>query len=160
MEENFPNTIGYVVRDVNLYNQGQMPGTPAPAGGAAADAALLFNLLTRGITHYATSQYVLRHTTNVSNVYAANIADAYVEYVYTVAQLLTEIGASGGWTFPCPGRLQYKIQTIPTPAARSNFLWGWRKLASTEVTSATNRIEISAEYWLGQWGIPPYTAHP
>lgn len=158
MEESFPGTIGYVVDDVDRYNQRQPAGTPAPAAGAAATAALLFNLLVRGTTHYALSQYVLRHTTNVSNRYAANVADTNIERVYTTDQLLTEAQSANFWSFPLPGRMGYKISNIGAPTARTGYLWGWRKLASTETTSANNRVEITTEYWLEQWPLVLYPA--
>jgi hypothetical protein len=156
MEELFPGTIGYVVRDVDRYNQGLGPDTPAPPPGAAATAALLFGLLVRGTTHYALSQYVLRHTTNVSNQYAANVADTNIERTYTTAQLLAEAQNVNSWAYPLPGRMTYKITNIAAPALHSGYLWGWRKLASTETTSANMRIEITTEYWLEQWPLVLY----
>jgi hypothetical protein len=160
MEASYPGTIGYVVRDVDLYNAGSAPGTPAPDGGAAPQSGYLFELLMRGATHFALGQYVLRHTTNVSNLYGANIADVNVEQCYTTAQLLAEVQNSSLWFFPMPGRLAYKLQNIPTPTAQTHYQWGWRKLPSPETTTANNRVEITTEYWLEQWHIylyPPVT---
>jgi len=157
MEEAYPGTIGYVVRDAQLYEQGLPPGTPAPPAGAMPISGMLFSLLVRGSTHYACSQYVVQHQLNVSNAYAANIADVNVERIYTTAQLLSELTNAALWTFPLPPRLVYKLGQIPAPPARTNYLWGWRKLSSKEITCATNRISISTEYWLEQWGCPlPY----
>lgn len=158
MEESYPGTIGYVVRDVDLYNSGQSPGSPAPDAGATADASKLFHLLKRGATHYALSQYVLKHTTNVSNRYGVNISDVNIEKLYTTTQLLAEVTSGALWTFPMPPRLVYKLQAIPSATARTNYLWSWRKLASTETTTANNRVEISTEYWLEQWSTILYTA--
>ena len=160
MEASFPGTIGYVVRDVELKLQGKSPGTPAPDGGAMPQSGYLAELLSRGTTHYALGQYVLRHTTNVSNGYGSNIADSNVERCYTTAQLLAEVQDAGLWTFPMPGRLAYKLQNIPTPTAQTHYQWGWRKLPSPETSGATNRIELTTEYWLEQWHIflyPPVT---
>jgi hypothetical protein len=150
MEAAYPNTIRYVLRDVDLYKQGLMPGTPAPAAGSMPQSGYLFELLARGATHYSLGQYVLRHSTNVSNQYAANIADVNVERCYTQAQLEAEITNAGLWTFPCPGRLIYKLRAIPVPTAQAHYQWGWRKLPSPETTTANNRDEIATEYWLGQ----------
>jgi hypothetical protein len=151
MEAAHPGTLGYVARDVDLYNQGMAPGTPAPDSGAMPQSGYLFNLLIKGTAHYALGQYVLKHSTNVSNTYSANISDVNVERIYTTEQLLAETTNSGLWTYPLPGRLQYKLQNIPAPAAQTNYLWSWRKLPSTESTSANNRVEISTEYWLELW---------
>ena len=160
MEASYPGTIGYVVWDVNLLNQGLPPGTPAPASGALPQSGYLAELLYRGATHFALGQYVLRHTTNVGNQYAANIADVNVERCYTTAQLLAEVQSSSLWTFPLPGRLAYKLQNIVAPAAQTHYQWGWRKLPSPENTTANNRVELTTEYWLELWHIflyPPVT---
>lgn len=160
MEASYANTIGYVVRDVDLYNQGLAAGTPAPAAGAAPESGYLFKLLKSGQTHYALGQYVLRHTTNVANDYAANIADVNVNRCYTTAQLIAEVTDASLWTHTLPGRLIYKIQNIPVQTAKPDHQWGWRKLPSPEVTAADNRIEIVTEYWLEQWHTflyPPVT---
>ena len=151
MEASYPGTIGYVVRDVALYNQGQAPGSPAPDPTVYDTYSQMFQLLIRGVTHYALGQYVLRHTTNVSNVYQANVSDLNVWRVYTTAQLLIETGSTKGWVYPLPGRLSAKLQAIPAPAAQTGYVWGWLKKPSTESTTASNRIEISTEYWLEQW---------
>ena len=161
MEASYPGTIGYVVRDAQLYLNGESVGFPAPAVGAMPYSGYLFDLLIRGTSHYALGQYVLRHTTNVGNLYSANIADSNIERCYTTAQLLAEVQSPTLWTYPLPGRLVYKLQNIPTPVPQSHYQWGWRKLPSPETTSATNRIEITTEYWLEQWHVflyPPVTA--
>jgi hypothetical protein len=160
MEAAYPNTIGYVVRDVALYNQGLAPGTPAPNVAAMPQSGYLAELLVRGATHFALGQYVLRHTTNVGNQYSANIADANIERCYTTAQLLGEVQNSSLWTFPLPGRLAYKLQNITAPPAQTHYQWGWRKLPSPETTTSNNRVEITTEYWLELWHTflyPPVT---
>ena len=157
MEESYAGTIGYVVRDVELYNEGKAPGSPAPNAGATANAAKLFHLLVRGSVHYADTQYVLRHTTNVGGGYSANIADTNVNKIYTTTQLITECSSASSWLYPLPGRLVYKLNQIPDATDRTNYLWGWRKLASTETTAANGRIEINTDYSLDQWSTVLYT---
>jgi len=157
MEEKYPGTIGRVARDVQLYEQGLPPGNPPPDPGSIPTSDMLFYLLVTGSTHYDRSQYVLQHQVNVSNVYNGNIADVNVEMIYTMNQLIAEVTNAALWTFPLPPRLVRKLQAIPVPTPKNNFLWGWRKLASKEITTASNRISISTEYWLEQWGCPlPY----
>lgn len=159
MEESAAGMIGKVENDVTLYNQGKGSGDPDWIDiSGNASAVLLFNMLVRGTTHYALGQYVLRHTTSVSQGYAANISDLNVEKTYTTTQLLAEVTNGALWIYPLPPRLVYKLQNIAAPAARTNYLWGWRKLPSTEVTAAGNRIEISTEYWLEQWHTTLYPA--
>lgn len=128
--------------------------------GLGGDAGTVFTLLKQGTTHYALGQYVLRHTTNVSNTYAANISDSNIECLYTTAQLLAEVTDATLWANPMPGRMQYKIQAITAPTARSGFLWSWRKLPSTETTAAGNRVNIVTEYWLEQWSTFVYATLP
>lgn len=130
--------------------------TPQPAF-VDANANTLFTHLVRGTTHYALSQYVLKHTTNVSNGYSANVADSNIERIYSSAQLIAEAQNGTLWAYPMPGRLAYKINSIAAPTIRPGYMWGWRKLASTETTTAGNRIEISTEYWLEQWSLSLYS---
>jgi hypothetical protein len=124
----------------------------------------VYNLLLRGSDVYPISQYVLRHTTNVGNAYASNIADVNVDRVYTVSQLLSETQNSSLWIFPLPGELQYFIQSLVAPANQSGYLWGWLKRSATRTTAAFNRVDLTTEYWLEQWeqtqlgsyGVPAY----
>ena len=57
-----------------------------------------------------------------------------------------------------PARLVYKIQNLPSPVTVSGYLWGWRKLPSTETSAAGNRVEITTEYILDQWSTVLYQA--
>lgn len=119
----------------------------------------IFNLLVRGVTSYVRGQYVLRHTTNVSNRYNVNVSDQNIEKVYTTAQLVAEITNVSLWVNPCPGRLVYKIQNIEQQIDDSDDIrWGWRKLPSTETTGANNRIDIATEYVLYGWSKLLYEA--
>jgi len=145
---------------IALINKGILAGqaaseiTPALTG----DALTLYNRLSQGEDHYSTSEYVLRHTTNVSNTYNVNVSDLNVNMIYATNQLIDEATDRGAWAFPMPGRLVYKLLAIPAPDPVDGHLWGWRKLASSEVTAAGNRIEISTEYWLGMKDLFVYTA--
>jgi len=121
------------------------------SGDDLAAANIIFDLLIKGQDQFAFSQYVLKHTTSVSNAAVANVSDFGVGAIYTTSQLLNEVEDSSSWTYPLPGRLSAKIGSISSPATKLNYLWGWRKLPSTETTTANFRIEISTEYWLDQW---------
>lgn len=110
----------------------------------------------RGGTEYRRGQYVLRHTTNVSNRWGVNVADFGVDMIYTPAKLITEISNTGLWVFPAPFRIQYKISNIPARGPQANFLWGWLKGSSTETTSAHNRVDIATEYTLDLWSTDKY----
>lgn len=125
-------------------------------GGSAASQRLL-ERIKAGSDSYFTSQYVLRHTTNVSNRYDINISDVGVNMIYSTAELLSETQNANSWVYPLPGRLAYKINNIPVPSITpSNYQWGWLKSASTEATAANNRINIATEYKLFQWSTDEY----
>jgi len=152
IEENWPGTLMRIRRDIEYLARGEAVGSPAPEAAAmAAGGTALMSLLTRGTTHYSISQYVLKHTTSVANTYDVNISDVNVECIYTTSQLLYECTLRRSWVFPLPRRLVFKIQRLPAPVARAGYLWGWRKLPSTESNAARNRINITTEYWLEQW---------
>jgi len=153
MEAAYPGTIGRITRDVNFVNDGETVGQPAPDPAAAPLSGQLYFSLKAGETHFARGQYVLRHTTNVSNQYNTNVSDFNIERIYTTAGLLSEVTNGNSWIFPLPGRMVNKISNLAAPPAVPGYLWGWRKLPSTEMTIAGNRVEITTEYWLEQWNV-------
>jgi hypothetical protein len=147
-------SLGRIRKNLERYNnEEELVALSGPA--IAAGGTILFDLLKLGTTHYPIGQYVIRHTTNVSDSYAVNVADTNVGKIYTTAQLVgsptAELTNPNNWVFPIPPRLVYKLQNIPAPAAATGFTWGWRKLPSTEGTAANGRIDINTEYWLEQW---------
>lgn len=144
-----------LLKDVNrVLEKGQASTHDWEDPDAPTDAKLraFFNLLITGASHYATAEWVVRHTTNVWNGFPDNIADDGVLTVYTTASLISELSNSSLWTFPMPTRLQNKISGIaaPSPLA-AGLTWGWLKMPSSESTGANNRIDISTEYWLSAW---------
>jgi len=120
------------------------------------DLKRAYNLVQRGSTHFATGQYVLKHSTNVGHNYQANVADLNVGMLYTPDQLISEITNPQLWVLPCPPRLIFKIRNLAAPDPHPDYLWSWRKLQSTEATAAGGRIEIATEYWLEQWSLFDY----
>lgn len=128
-------------------------------GGISAENAAIvtqfYSLQQRGSTEYRRGQYVLRHTTNAPNRWQMNISDVGVDQIYSMAQLLIEAQSTALWAFPLPARLVYKLNLLPPPQFQTNYLWGWLKSASTETTSANNRINITTEYTLEQWSVQP-----
>jgi hypothetical protein len=126
--------------------------------GDVMDAAAirLYKRMIAGVDSFYHHQYTLRHTTNCSNRYSLNIADLNVNYIYTTANLLSETQSSFLWVYPLPGRLAYKILSIPFPAAEDDYLWGWLKSASAESTAANNRVNIVTEYKLAMWTTDEY----
>lgn len=130
-----------------------------------------YNLYMQGTTGYRRAQYVLRHKTNVSNRWGVNIADFGIDQVYTPSQLLIEVSDPDLWVFPLPGRLQYKLAAIPAqispvpasvippPYMTYNYVWGWLKAASTEITDANNRVAIETDYTLELWDTEIYAPY-
>lgn len=126
---------------------------PVDSGDEAIFFALL-DTMRAGATSYYQTGYVLKHTTNVSNRYAANIADIGVDRFYTTAQLLSEVQDVSAWVYPLPGRLAYKILDFTSEMASRygsahNHSWGWLKFGSSENTVANNRVNIVTEYEFG-----------
>jgi len=115
----------------------------------AETASNFYILQQRGQTAFRQPSYVLRHRTNVSNRWQANVSDVGVNTIYTPAQLLTEVTSSGVWIFPLPPRLQFKLAAIPPLAPEAGYLWGWLKSPSVETTAANNRVDITTEYQIG-----------
>lgn len=114
-----------------------------------------YSLYKRGTTEYQRGSYVLKHTTNAPNRYAANVSDIGVGQIYTPGKLLTE-ASSGTWAFPIPQRLKFKIGAIPSLGSQANYLWGWLKKASTETNAANNRVDITTDYILELWSTDLY----
>lgn len=156
IEATYPGTIGKAYKQVEWWKEGKTASVAFDAGAVETGLALA-NLLARGTTHFPVGQYVLRHTTNAPSNHKENVADYGVGAVYSTSRLVSEITNRSYWINPCPSRLVYKIENIAAPPAATGYVWGWRKLPSTETTAAGNRIDISTEYWLEQWNNYIYT---
>jgi hypothetical protein len=120
-----------------------------------------YRMMANDQTHYQTTQYSCRHTTNAPNYWGLNQADLNVNAIYSPAQFMSEVTNGSLWYFPMPGRMQYKLSTavsalLATTPSRSNFLIGWLKGASAESTVARGRIEIQTQYVLDQWSTDIY----
>ena len=133
----------------------------------AGDLAWLIRLLERariGHDSYMDWKYVLRHTTNVSSRYSANISDVGIGYNYNTAQLLTEAGDPNLWIYPLPGRLAFKIEEIAfdyfarwdVAEIQDHYQVGWLKTASSEGTAADGRVNIVTEYHFDRWTLDLY----
>jgi hypothetical protein len=116
-------------------------------------------LAQQGQGEYRKQQYVLRHTTNVSNRWAVNVADFGIDEIYSTAQLLSEVQNTSLWILPLPGRLVFKLNAIPVPPAVAGYERGWLKDGSTETSAANNRVNIVTEYSLDQWPFTYYAAY-
>lgn len=152
-----PEFSGIDEDTIDKINDGLRDNTHSDAIGLTGNPLILYNFLKRGQTHYALGQYVIRHSTNVSNNSTFSVSDANVERIYSFGQLNNELTNPNLWVYPFPLRLQTKIANIPAPPfTPAGYLWGWRKLPSTEHTAAGNRIAITTEYWLEQWPLILY----
>lgn len=131
--------------------------------GDAAAFMKYYRLYANGQTHYQDSSWALRHTTNAPQNWARNVADTNRNRIYTNSQLLAEVTNGTLWIAPLPARLQYKLinaydSWVTDHPARTDFMSGWLKGASSEATVGGGRVEIQTTYKLDQWGTPPYTA--
>lgn len=117
--------------------------------GANADVAEeLFNLIIKGTTHYAVSEFVLRHTQTVSNSYTTQFALNNIEYLYTTAQLIAEASIPTGIVFD--------ISEIAQPSDKPGYLWSWLKRSPQIIVSAGSKVQMTQEYWLDLWSTYPY----
>lgn len=108
----------------------------------------LIGFLTRGQTHFAQGQYVLKRTISISNFYTGTIpGEDNVEGLLSTAEILS---------LPLPGPIATKIASIPIPGSHTNYLWSWRQLPSHMVQAANNRVEVSTEWWLEEWSTELY----
>jgi hypothetical protein len=129
-----------------------------------------YNKCLNGQTHYQSSAYSVRHTTNTPSYWSANISDFNVNCIYTTAQMLSELTDPSLWNFPLPGRLQYKISAadaafiqaltntmLGSPSLnRYGYQVGWLKSPSAEASVGRNRVEIQGEFVLDQWSTDTY----
>jgi hypothetical protein len=133
------------------------PGFPVSwnFGSHASDASALFKMLVLGSDRYQVSQLCLKHSQTISDSYTHTDADwnfANLEKVYTVDQLVTEVG--GGWPYNLPGTIQLAVNSMtaaPTGMDTDLYEWGWRKLTPTANSAAYCRTEVSTEYVLNGW---------
>ena len=130
------------------------------AAPTAAASLQLFNEMQKGQDSWGPFTYVLRHTSNANAQSYYNAADSYVNYIYSTAQLLSEVTSGSLWTYPLPGRLVTKISSIPVQSAASDesayYSWGWKKSASREQINAQFRVDIVTEYVLALWSTIRY----
>ena len=152
------------IKPLDLFNETNFPGVVAwsmanPSFWLYIKRA--YQAVVQGQTHYQSSQYSLRHTTNTPNYWSRNVADNNVNRIYTQSQLIAECTDSTLWYFPLPGRLQYKLAAsyadfaAQTPT-RANYQIGWLKSASSETTTGRSRNEIQTGFVLDQWPLDVY----
>lgn len=126
------------------------------------EASRLLERLNRGETHFAKSGYVLRHTTNVAARSTYNVADNWVDRIYTTNQLIRECRDTGLWTYPIPSRLQTKLLAVASAVSvvPVNYWKGWIKKGSTESSAANFRVDITTEYHFDVWSLDEYASVP
>lgn len=137
----------------------QKPGTLSPADAYGGNAPSQLGLeIQKGQVEFERPTHVLRHTSYCSATSRYNSNRANEEKLYTVAQLLTEVGS--GWTYDLPPRLYSEISDIPVqfaPLSESPYyLWSWKKKITREPVLANFIVEISTEYELGLWSTLRY----
>jgi len=123
------------------------------------EAALkrLYTRMLGGNTHFLSSRYILRHTTNAP-LYATgfNIADVNVDCIYPLSGLLSETQNTGYWWLPLPNTMATAINNFPFPPVIDYYQNGALKRGSSRATAANFRQEITTEYWFGQWSTDEY----
>jgi hypothetical protein len=116
----------------------------------------VYTMLLAGQTEYRREQYVVRHTTNCSNVFPVNIADTGIGRIYTPADFFSEAQDSGLWILPLPSNMAYALANVPSPLPIPFYLWGFLKGSPTRTSSPNNRVDIVTEYTLEHWSVDEY----
>lgn len=117
-----------------------------------AYAIRLWKRIQLGQDSYWEDQYVVRHTTNVSNRYPYNIADTGKNCIYSPGQFYSEAQSILLWILPMPNAFVNVLTSNGTPATiPDNYSWGYIKSGSPRVTIANNRSQIITEYRQGLW---------
>ena len=143
-----PNAIALGLGNLN---QIQLDAADIKAGGLEAygqivsdqyytdnpDGLKLLELLLLGVTSFNFSQYVARRTVNVPFLYEGSVPAPAPDSV--VASLLNSIPVDG-------------------PNDGEKFKWGWKRMSTSRTFTASNRTEISDEWWLASWSVFIYGA--
>ena len=161
-----PSEIGAMAQAVNSADLLVPANAPhwspidSTHGGYDARSQQLTLDILKGQTEYQNPTYTLRHTSYCSPTALYNTSTAYTQYIYTVGQLLTEVGS--GWTYNLPARLYSKIASIPYQYApgseASYFRWGWLKKITREPCLSNFMVEVNTEYELALWPTIKYAA--
>jgi hypothetical protein len=135
--------LARLLKDVKRHEAGKVVNsTDSPY---TTGATQLFNLLIRGVTHYPVNKWVIRYTANVSDTYLLfTEANSGLGTIYTTSEMISAIPS---------GRLRSTLGSISAPAGDDQVVWGWLKTAGSEVTAANFRVDVSAEYILGQHSV-------
>jgi hypothetical protein len=130
---------------------GNYPVTGATREWTSANMIQLkqyFDAYQLGVTNFLRGKYKLRHTANIPAQWNSSVADASVECIYTIPQLLAECSSSQ-FIYPIPNYLAYKINNfVPYPVAAWTpyYTWGALKEKSDAVTAVNNRVDVTTEY--------------
>lgn len=164
-----PVIIATILNDPIFKTLSGYTAVPGQAPGGIQDdplvtqCAILYywmGLNFRGSPNFLRAQYVLRHTSNVSNRTNTAYVDMNTLQIYSISAMLTEIQAAT-WAYPCPAQTVTALLDATTNLANFftpsgvladlNYALGWLKKPSTRLTTAYNRIDITTEYVLDLW---------
>lgn len=155
LDTQYPGILAAIQDQNPLFTNGacNVAYTPNPAALTDWRFQWLTYLIGRGTDHFDYSQYGLRHTQTISQVYPGDINDTNSENVYTTTQLLAECAS---FPTPLPQRLIDKINAIDTAAkagfaAPTGYTWGWKKSPSSENMTANSKIEVTTDYQYDLW---------
>ena len=109
----------------------------------AGDATSFYRLIAKEQSHYQASQWILRHTTTVSNRYTLNVSMANIEARHTFAQLPDDISEG----------IQAALDNLEAvaPAEIPEYEWSWLKQTPTITQTVANKVQVVEEWWLYYW---------
>lgn len=113
------------------------------AGYSSANPIAVFNLRAKGQDSFSVDQSVLRKTQLVSSNYPQKLAFSGVGKLWTGSQINAQESIPIG--------IQFDINQIEAPPARTGYLWSWLKKRPTAIVVSRNKIQLVQEWWLEQW---------
>jgi hypothetical protein len=145
------------------YCAGCTPSIAAPAGvalGAQNIFMRFYRFMANDQTHYQSSQFSLRHTTNIPAYWSGSLVDDNVNCIYPYCFFHAET-ISSNWNYQLPQRLQNAFSVayanfVSEAAAKPGFQIGFLKSAGSQANVGRDRIEVQNDYVLDQWSTDIY----
>lgn len=125
----------------------------------SSEALFFYKLAFNGQQYFTRTNYVLRHTMTVSQVYESQLSGSNINRVFSKTQLLAE---AASFDDPLPQLLINEINAIPAlnTTVPTGYVEGWLKQSPTIQTVAGGRVECSVEYVYETWPTIFYPAKP
>jgi len=149
------------VTQITDYNNALSWTLPAGVALGAQNIFMRFyRFMANDQTHYQSSQFSLRHTTNIPAYWSGSLVDDNVNCIYPYCFFHDET-ISSNWNYQLPQRLQIAFSVayanfVSEAAAKPGFQIGFLKSAGSQANVGRDRIEVQNDYVLDQWSTDIY----